>query len=94
MDTWHDVGHTSNLSLSWDKRGIRAKRSHFLVLIVRERIRAKASSHDLRSSVGRFSSGQERKFIASTRGKREYQKKRDFTEVPRGEISEIKGCRV
>ena len=29
MDTWHDVGHTSNLSLSWDKRGIRAKKSSF-----------------------------------------------------------------
>ena len=29
MDTWHDVGRTLNLSLSLDKRGIRAKRSHF-----------------------------------------------------------------
>ena len=29
VDTWHDVGHTSNLSLSWDKRGIRAKKSPF-----------------------------------------------------------------
>ena len=29
VDTWHDVGHTSNLSLSWDKRGIREKRAHF-----------------------------------------------------------------
>ena len=29
MDTWHDVDHTSNLSLSWDKGGIRAKRAHF-----------------------------------------------------------------
>ena len=44
MDTWHDVGHTSNLSLSWDKRGIRAKRAHFLVLIVRERRREKEVS--------------------------------------------------
>ena len=61
----HDVGHTSNLSLSWDKRGIRA------VLIMRESRRGKeeiqASSHDLRISVGRFSSGQEQKFITSTR---------------------------
>ena len=32
MDIWHDVGHTSNLSFSWDKRGIREKRAHFLVL--------------------------------------------------------------
>ena len=30
MDTWHDVGHTSNFNLSWDKRGLRAKRAHFL----------------------------------------------------------------
>ena len=36
VDTWHDVNHTSNLSLSWDKRGIRAKRAHFL-LFTRER---------------------------------------------------------
>ena len=44
VDTWHDVGHTSNLSLSSDKRGIRAKRAHFLVLIMRERIREKEES--------------------------------------------------
>ena len=31
VDTWHNVGHTSNLSLSWDKRGIRAKRAHFML---------------------------------------------------------------
>ena len=24
---WHDVGHTSNLNFSWDKRGIRTKKS-------------------------------------------------------------------
>ena len=30
VDMRHDVGHTSNLSLSWDKRGIRAKKSPFL----------------------------------------------------------------
>ena len=29
VDTWHDVGHTSNLNLSWDKRGIKEKRAHF-----------------------------------------------------------------
>ena len=38
---WHDVGHTSNLNLSWDKRAIRAKRAHFPSLIERERIREK-----------------------------------------------------
>ena len=26
---WHDVGHTSNLNLSWDKRGIKGKRANF-----------------------------------------------------------------
>ena len=29
VDTWHNVGHTSNLSLSLDKRGIRAIKSPF-----------------------------------------------------------------
>ena len=28
---WHNVGHTSKLNLSWDKRGNRAKRAHFPV---------------------------------------------------------------
>ena len=32
MDTWHDMGHTSNLSLSLDKKGMRAKKSPFLGL--------------------------------------------------------------
>ena len=26
---WHNVGHTSNLNLSWDKRGIRVRKAHF-----------------------------------------------------------------
>ena len=70
---WHNVGHTSNLNLSWDKRGIGAKRAHFPDLTESDRgegrkRRAKDSSQDLRSFVGRFSSGQEQKFIASTRG--------------------------
>ena len=34
---WHDMGHTSNLNLSWDKRGIRTRRSHFSWLTERER---------------------------------------------------------
>ena len=29
VDTWHDRGHTSNLNLSSDKKGIREKRAHF-----------------------------------------------------------------
>ena len=29
VNTWHDVGHTSNLNLSKDKRGIREKIAHF-----------------------------------------------------------------
>ena len=37
VDTWHDVGHTSNLSLSWDKRGIREKRAHILLVHARKR---------------------------------------------------------
>ena len=93
MDTWHDVDHTSNLSLSWDKRGIRAKRAHFLVLIVRGRRREKeesqASSHDIQSSVGRFSSGQERKFIVSTRGMREYQKRGISSKFQEGRFQEF-----
>ena len=39
VDTWHNMGHTSNLNLSWDKRGIRAKRTQFPNLIDRERER-------------------------------------------------------
>ena len=37
-------------------------------------MRAKASSEDLRSSIGRFSLGQELKFITSTRGTSGYLK--------------------
>ena len=38
---WHDLGYTSNLNLSWDKRGIRAKRAHFPCLIEGERRKEK-----------------------------------------------------
>ena len=79
----HDVGYTSNFSLSWDKRGIKAERAHFPGLTEREereekreRGEPKASFQDLRSSVGWFSSGQEQKFIASMRGKRGYLERR------------------
>ena len=37
VDTWHDLGHTSNLSLSLDKRGIREKNSPFPTVHTRER---------------------------------------------------------
>ena len=37
-----------------------------------------ASFQDLRSSVGQFSSGQEQKFIVSTRGTRGYLERRFF----------------
>ena len=94
MDTWHDVGHTSNLSLSWDKRGIRAKSAHFLVGSCEgERRKGKekseASFHDLRSSVGRLSSGQEQKFIASTRGTHGYLKIGISPKIKDGRFREI-----
>ena len=89
VDTWHDMGHISNLNLSWDKRGIRAKKSpFFLVLIERER-RAKVSSRDLQSFVGLFSSGQERKFIASTRGTRGYLERGISSKIQKGRFREI-----
>ena len=72
VDTWHDKSHISNLNLSWDKRGIRAKKSPFFIVLIERERRAKASSRDLQSFIGLFSSGQERTFIASTRGTRGY----------------------
>ena len=92
---WHDVDHTSNLNLGWDKRGIRAKKSpFFLGLIEREREREekrergelKAPFQDLRSFVGRFLSGHEQKFIALI-SYAWVPRKKDFTEDPRKEIS-------
>ena len=89
MDTWHDVGHTSNLNLSWDKRGINAKKSPFFLVLIERNRRAKASSQDLRSSVGRFSSVQERKFIASTRGTRGHLEKGISLKIQEGRFREI-----
>ena len=71
------MGHSLNLKIKLEQKGQREKRSHFfLVLTVGEKERGgrehQASLFDLRSSVGRFSSGQEQKFIASTRGMRGY----------------------
>ena len=94
VDTWHDMGHTSNLGLSWDKRGMRAKKSPFPGFDrEREGRRGKeesqASSHDLWSSTGRFSSGQEQIFIASTRGTHGYLKKGIFPKIQEGRFWEI-----
>ena len=91
---WHDVGHTSNLSLSWDKRGIRAKIAHFSWFDRdRERGEPKASFHDLWNSVGRFSSGQEQKFITSTRGMRGYLERRISPKIQERRFLEIEVVR-
>ena len=69
------------LKLSLDKRGIRVKIAHFSCWFTREREKSRgkeesqASFQDLWSYVGRFSLGQEQKFIASTRGMRGYPKR-------------------
>ena len=34
---WHDLGHTSNLNLSWDKRGIKVEKGSFFLLCMHER---------------------------------------------------------
>ena len=65
------------LKLSWDKRGIMAKTTHFPTGSHekerrREKQESQASFQDLRSSVGRFSLGEGQKFITSTRGTRGY----------------------
>ena len=53
----------------------------------RERMRgSKSSFYDPQSSVGRNSSSQELKFIASMRATRVYQKTRGFIEDPKEEI--------
>ena len=83
------------LKLSWDKRGIRAKRAHFSYWFTRERERerereeSQASFQDLWSSVGRFSSGQEQKFIASTRGTCRYLKRGISPKIQEGRFREI-----
>ena len=52
--------------------------------------RAKAFSHDLQSSIRRFSSGKEQKFIASTRGTRGYLKIGISPKIQEGRFREIK----
>ena len=83
------MGHTSNLNLTWDKRGINAKKSPFFLVLIKRNRRAKASSQDLQSSVGRFSSVQERKFIASTRGTSGYLEKGISLKIQEGRFREI-----
>ena len=91
VDKWYDVGHTSNLSLSWDKSGIRAKRAHFLVLTEGERRREKEESQGFlpRSTKFRWSVfvGPRTKAHCIDKGYAWVLEKRDFSEVPRGEIS-------
>ena len=79
MDTWRNMGHMSNLSELEQKRGkmrMREKESSFFLQCTRESERvereAPTSLYDLRSSVARFSSGQERKPIYATRAMRGY----------------------
>ena len=55
----------------------------------RERGEPRASSQDLRSSVGWFSSSQEQKFIASTRGTLGYLERRISPKIQEGRFWEI-----
>ena len=94
VDTCYDMGHASNLSLSWDKRGMRAKKSPFPGFNhERERRRGKEesqdSSRDVRSSMGRFSLGQEQMFIASTRSTCGYLKRGISPKIQEGRFREI-----
>ena len=96
VDTWHDVGHTSNLSLSWDKSGIRTKRAHFLVLTERERRREKEESQGFlpRSTEFHWSVfvGPRMKAHRIDKGYAWVPEKRDFVEVLGGEISGNRSC--
>ena len=104
VDTCNDMGHTSNLSLSWDKRGIRAKRAHFLVGSCE---REEKSEREEKNERGESSFlPRSTKFRGSVfvwprtkvhRIDERYAwvpEKRDFTEDPRGEISGNRSCRV
>ena len=55
----------------------------------RERGEPRASSQDLWSSVGRFSSSQEQKFITSTRGTHGYLERRISSKIQEGSFREI-----
>ena len=98
MDTWHDVGHTSNLSLSWDKRGIRAKRAHFPAGSREREEKRKRGEPSLLPRSTKF----RRSVFVGPRTKvhlidEEYAwipEKRDLIEDQRGEISGNRSCRV
>ena len=82
------------LKLSWDKRGIRAKTTHFPAGShekerIREKQESQASFQDIRSSVGRFLLGEEQKFITSTRGTRGYLKRGISPKIQEGRFWEI-----
>ena len=96
VDTWYDVGHTSNLSSSWDKRGIRAKNSPFSGF---DREREEKREEGKRRSklpptirgvpwVG-FCISQEQKFVALTRGKRGHLKIGISSKIQEGRFREI-----
>ena len=85
MDTWRNVGHSFNLKIKLEQKGQGGKRSHFFfVLTVGEKKRGgrehQASLFDLRSFVGRISSGQGQKFIE---GYAWIPKRKDFDEDPK-----------
>ena len=79
MDTWRDSGQVFKMTKSVKNEGGAENISHFLLVQPWERNRgkneeSKTSFDDPRSSVGRSSSGQELKYITSTRVMRVYQK--------------------
>ena len=94
MDTWHDVGHTSNLNLSWDKRGIKAKEPIFLVLIERERRREKEGSLISRSMEFRWLVfvGPRTKVHRINEGYAWVPGNKDFAEDPKREILGNRSC--
>ena len=105
MVSSHEGGHVARrgphiqLKLSWDKRGIMTKRAHFSCRFTQEseenRERGEPSllprSTEFHGSVfveprTKFHRIDERYALVP--------EKRDFAEVPRGEISGILGCQV
>ena len=91
VNKWHDVGHTSNLNLSWDKRGIRAKRAHFSWFDESEGRREKEENQGFLPGSTEFRwsvfIGPRMKVHCVDERYVWVPKKRDFTEDPRGEIS-------
>ena len=92
---WHDMGHTSNLNLGWDKRRIKAKRAHFTSLIERERRREKEESQLFPSKIYRVPLVDFRQTKnKSSSHRRGVPGKRDFAENKRGEILGNGSCWV